>query len=54
MSSRSSTTRYGNVAIAIHWSSALGVILALAAGLALANGRSHRRYRCWWRISCWG
>ena len=38
MSSKSSATRYGSVAIAIHWSSATGVILALAAGLTLANG----------------
>lgn len=30
-------SRYGSVAIAIHWTSALAVILAFAAGLAMAN-----------------
>lgn len=37
MSSKSTPTRYGSVAIAIHWSSALAVVLAFAAGLALTN-----------------
>ena len=37
MSTKSSPTRYGNVAIAIHWSSALAVILTFAAGFVVAN-----------------
>lgn len=37
MSLKSSSTRYGSVAIAIHWASALCVILAFSAGFALAN-----------------
>lgn len=37
MSSKSTSTRYGSVAIAFHWTSALAVILAFAAGLVLAN-----------------
>jgi cytochrome b561 len=37
MSLKSTPTRYGSVAIAIHWSSALAVILTFAAGLVVAN-----------------
>ena len=37
MSSRSTSTHYGSVAIAIHWASALAVILAFAAGSVVAN-----------------
>lgn len=37
MSIKSTPTRYGSVAIAIHWSSATAVVLAFAAGLVLAN-----------------
>jgi len=37
MSSKSTSTQYGSVAIAIHWSSATAVILAFIAGLVLAN-----------------
>jgi cytochrome b561 len=37
MSTRSTPLRYGTVAIAFHWSSALGAVLALASGLTLAN-----------------
>lgn len=37
MSLKSSSTRYGSVAIAIHWLSALAVVLAFAAGFTLAN-----------------
>lgn len=37
MSSKSTATRYGTVAIAIHWASALAVVLAFAAGLVLAS-----------------
>jgi cytochrome b561 len=37
MSLKSTPTRYGSVAIAIHWSSALAVILTFAAGLVMAN-----------------
>ena len=37
MSTKSSSTRYGSVAIAIHWSSALAVILAFAAGFVVAD-----------------
>jgi len=37
MSSKSTPTRYGSVAIAIHWSSAAAVVLAFVAGLALTN-----------------
>ena len=37
MNTRSTPARYGNVAIAIHWSSALAVILAFLAGRAAAN-----------------
>lgn len=37
MSSKSTSTRYGSVAIAIHWSSATAVVLAFIAGLVLAN-----------------
>lgn len=37
MTARSSANRYGSVAIAIHWASATGVILAFIAGLVMAN-----------------
>ncbi|HWA19491.1 MAG TPA: cytochrome b/b6 domain-containing protein [Devosia sp.] len=37
MSVKSTFTRYGSVAIAIHWSSAAAVILAFAAGFSVAN-----------------
>ncbi|MEO6013060.1 MAG: cytochrome b/b6 domain-containing protein [Devosia sp.] len=37
MSSKSTETRYGSVAIAIHWASAAAVILAFAAGTVVAN-----------------
>ena len=37
MSTKSTSTQYGSVAIAIHWSSATAVVLALAAGLVLAH-----------------
>jgi cytochrome b561 len=37
MSTKSTSTQYGSVAIAIHWSSATAVVMALAAGLVLAN-----------------
>lgn len=37
MSLKSSSTRYGTMAIAIHWTTALAVILTFAAGLTLAN-----------------
>ena len=38
MSTKSSATRYGSVAILIHWSSALAVVLAFAAGIVMSNG----------------
>ena len=37
MTSKSTSTQYGSVAIAIHWSSATAVILAFIAGLVMAN-----------------
>lgn len=37
MSLRSSTQRYGRVAIAIHWLTALAIILMLASGLSAGN-----------------
>lgn len=37
MSTKSTSTRYGSVAIAIHWSSALAVVLAFIAGMVMAN-----------------
>src|ERR1700759_1739926 len=37
MSVKSTPTRYGSVAVAIHWSSALAVILAWCAGFVVAN-----------------
>lgn len=37
MASKSTPTRYGSVAIAIHWSSALAVILTFAAGFSVAD-----------------
>ena len=37
MSAKSSSTQYGSVAIAIHWASALAVILTFAAGFVVAN-----------------
>lgn len=37
MSLKSTPARYGRVAIAIHWSSALAVVLAFLAGRAAAN-----------------
>ena len=35
---QSTPDRYGSVAIALHWVSALGIILLLASGLTIANG----------------
>jgi cytochrome b561 len=37
MALKSTPTRYGSVAVAIHWSSALAVILTWLAGFAVAN-----------------
>ena len=37
MSLKSTSTQYGSVAIAIHWASALAVILAWAAGFVVAD-----------------
>ena len=37
MSIRSTSTQYGSVAIAIHWTSAIAVVLTFVAGLVLAN-----------------
>lgn len=37
MSMKSTSTRYGSVAIAIHWTSAIGVVLTFIAGMVLAN-----------------
>ena len=37
MSSKSTSTQYGSVAIAIHWSSATAVILAFIAGIVMTN-----------------
>ena len=37
MSIKSTSTQYGSVAIAIHWTSAIAVVLTFVAGLALAN-----------------
>jgi cytochrome b561 len=37
MSLKSTSTRYGSVAIAIHWASALAVILTFIAGFVVAN-----------------
>lgn len=37
MSVKSSSTRYGSVAILIHWTSAAGVILAFIAGFVVAD-----------------
>ena len=37
MSTKSTATRYGRVAILIHWSSALAVILTFAAGFVVAE-----------------
>jgi cytochrome b561 len=37
MGLKSTSTQYGSVAIAIHWLSALAVVLAFVAGLVLAN-----------------
>ena len=37
MSSKSTSTRYGSVAIAIHWSSAIAVILTWLVGFSVAN-----------------
>lgn len=37
MTLKSTSTQYGRVAIAIHWASALAVILAFAAGFVVAN-----------------
>lgn len=37
MSIKSTSTRYGSVAIAIHWTSAAAVVLAFIAGLVMAN-----------------
>jgi cytochrome b561 len=34
---KSTPTRYGTVAIAIHWTSAALILLALAGGLVMAN-----------------
>ncbi len=40
MSMKSTSTRYGSVAIAIHWTSAAAVVLAFAAGLVMANSEA--------------
>ena len=37
MTTKSTSTRYGSVAITIHWASALAVVLAFAAGFVVAN-----------------
>jgi cytochrome b561 len=37
MSMKSTTNRYGSVAIALHWTSALAILGALGGGLAMAN-----------------
>ena len=37
MATKSTPTRYGSVAILIHWGSAVGVVLAFAAGITLTN-----------------
>ena len=37
MTAKSTSTRYGNVAILIHWASALAVILTFAAGFVVAD-----------------
>jgi cytochrome b561 len=37
MAPKSTSSQYGSVAIAIHWASALAVILAFAAGFVVAN-----------------
>ena len=37
MSMKSTTYRYGSVAIALHWTSALTILAALAGGLVMAN-----------------
>ena len=37
MSSKSTSTQYGSVAIAIHWSSATAVLLAFVAGIVMTN-----------------
>ena len=37
MSMKSTSTQYGSVAIAIHWTSVVAVVLAFAAGLVMAN-----------------
>jgi len=37
VSLKSTSTRYGSMAIAIHWASALAVILTFAAGFVVAN-----------------
>jgi cytochrome b561 len=37
MARKSTSSQYGSVAIAIHWASALAVILAFAAGFVVAN-----------------
>jgi cytochrome b561 len=40
MSLKSTTTRYGRMAIALHWTSAAAIVLAFAAGLVAANAPS--------------
>jgi cytochrome b561 len=37
MGLKSTSTQYGSVAIAIHWTSAIAVVLTFIAGLVLAN-----------------
>ena len=37
MALRSSTTRYGSVAIAIHWLSAVAIVFMLGSGLAMGS-----------------
>jgi cytochrome b561 len=37
MSRKSTSTRYGSVAVAIHWTSAAAIVLAFAAGWVVAN-----------------
>jgi cytochrome b561 len=37
MSMKSTSTRYGSVAVAIHWTTAMAVVLTFIAGLVMAN-----------------
>ena len=40
MTMKSTSTTYGSVAIAIHWTSAAAVILTFVAGLVMANSET--------------